>query len=163
MHDIESIHYSVACVCDLEAEQYCWEYRFLHTYADTETQRKSNAEVWRESRPLLLSAMSLATVLGRASLCSRAALAPARIHVPLGTATRVFSTTPVAQLRKEPKPRAPLSKKAQAAKARKRASKARKNIYENEKMPLADAISILRVRCLRSPRHAEHMRTHART
>jgi large subunit ribosomal protein L1 len=107
--------------------------------------------------------MSLAAVLGRASLCSRAALAPARIHVPLGTATRAFSTTPVAQLRKEPKPRAPLSKKAQAAKARKRASKARKNIYENEKMPLADAISILRVRCLRSPRHTEHMWTHART
>jgi hypothetical protein len=38
-----------------------------------------------------------------------------------------------------------LSKKALAAKARKRAAKARKHIYENEKMTLESAIDVIRV------------------
>lgn len=39
-----------------------------------------------------------------------------------------------------------LSKKTLAAKAKKRALKSRKNIYDSEKMTLADAIAVLRVR-----------------
>lgn len=40
------------------------------------------------------------------------------------------------------------SKKALAAKARRRASKAPKGIYDKEKMTLNDAIAVLRVRLL---------------
>lgn len=94
--------------------------------------------------------MSLA-VLGRA--CYSRVLAPTTsLHalrvasVPTFAASRSFSSTPATLLRKEPKARPPLSKKALQAKARKRASKARKNIYENEKMPLSEAVSVLRVR-----------------
>lgn len=44
------------------------------------------------------------------------------------------------------KERPPPSKAKLAAKERRRALKARKNLYENEKMPLMDAINVLRVR-----------------
>jgi large subunit ribosomal protein L1 len=67
-------------------------------------------------------------------------------------AARQFSMTATALARKDPKVRPPLSKKALAAKARKRAAKARKNAYENEKMPLIDAVNVLRVR-LHMPIH----------
>lgn len=43
------------------------------------------------------------------------------------------------------KERPVLTKQQLAAKARKKALKAKKNIYDTEKMPLNDAISVLRV------------------
>jgi hypothetical protein len=58
---------------------------------------------------------------------------------------RLFNTTPVLLARKEKKVRTP-TKKQLAAKARRKALKARKNIYDSEKMPLLDAIAVLRVR-----------------
>ncbi|KAJ8509164.1 hypothetical protein ONZ45_g8635 [Pleurotus djamor] len=57
---------------------------------------------------------------------------------------RAFSTTSnVLARHRQPKIRVP-SKKTLAAKARKRAAKARKNIYDSEKMNLLDAIAVLR-------------------
>jgi large subunit ribosomal protein L1 len=55
-----------------------------------------------------------------------------------------FSTTASMLARKDPKARPPPSKKALAAKERKRARKAPKSVYEHEKMPLLDAIQVLR-------------------
>ncbi|TFK56511.1 ribosomal protein L1 [Heliocybe sulcata] len=60
--------------------------------------------------------------------------------------TRQLSTTPVLQLRKVKAKVPTISKKAAAAKARRKALKKRKNIYEYEKLPLAEAINVLRVR-----------------
>ncbi|KAH7922863.1 ribosomal protein L1 [Leucogyrophana mollusca] len=70
--------------------------------------------------------------------CYRSFASPA---APL--AARQFSTSPVALARQVNKIPV-LSKKALAAKAKKRALKARKNIYEHEKMTLTDAIAVLR-------------------
>ena len=58
---------------------------------------------------------------------------------------RQFHYTPAAHARKEKKLPV-LSKKQLAAKERKRAKKAPKNIYDSEKMSLGDAIDVLRVR-----------------
>lgn len=46
----------------------------------------------------------------------------------------------------------PPTKAQLAAKARKKALKAKKNVYAGEKMTLEDAINVLRVRRARSPR-----------
>ncbi len=60
-------------------------------------------------------------------------------------AMRGFQTSQAVLARhKVPKIRVP-SKKTLAAKAKRRAAKARKNIYVSEKMPLLDAIAVLRV------------------
>lgn len=59
--------------------------------------------------------------------------------------SRHFSSTSPVYVRKVRARPAPTKAKL-AAKERKRALKARKNIYEKEKMPLADAINVLRVR-----------------
>ncbi|KAH7915707.1 ribosomal protein L1 [Hygrophoropsis aurantiaca] len=56
---------------------------------------------------------------------------------------RQFSTSPVA-LARQVKKIPVLSKRAIAAKAKRRALKARRHIYEHEKMPLMDAIAVLR-------------------
>ena len=57
---------------------------------------------------------------------------------------RLFSTSNVLLVRKV-KPRPAPTKAKLAAKERKKALKARKNIYEHEKMTLANAIDVLRV------------------
>ncbi|PAV22135.1 ribosomal L1 [Pyrrhoderma noxium] len=57
--------------------------------------------------------------------------------------TRSFSSSSPVAIRKV-KARPVLTKAQQAAKERKKAQKARKNIYENEKMTLEDAIKVLR-------------------
>ncbi|OJA15400.1 50S ribosomal protein L1 [Rhizopogon vesiculosus] len=69
--------------------------------------------------------------------CCRSILSPRPVLL------REFSTTPIVALRRTKKIPV-LSKKALAAKARKRAAKARKHIYENEKMPLESAIDVIR-------------------
>lgn len=53
-------------------------------------------------------------------------------------------------LRKKEKPRPPPTKAKLAARERKKALKARKSIYEQEKMPLDKAVNILRVSCFDS-------------
>ena len=58
--------------------------------------------------------------------------------------SRSFSSSSPVAIRKV-KARPVLTKAQQAAKERKKAQKARKNIYENEKMTLEDAIKVLRV------------------
>ncbi|KZT27578.1 ribosomal protein L1 [Neolentinus lepideus HHB14362 ss-1] len=63
---------------------------------------------------------------------------------PTAVLTRQLSTTPVLQLRQVKKKVPTISKKAAAAKARRKAMKKRRNIYEYEKMPLAEAINVLR-------------------
>ncbi|KAG1771309.1 ribosomal protein L1 [Suillus occidentalis] len=62
---------------------------------------------------------------------------------PRPALVREFSSTPILALRRTKKIPV-LSKKALAAKARKRAAKARKHIYENEKMTLESAIDVIR-------------------
>ncbi|KAH9897941.1 ribosomal protein L1 [Cubamyces lactineus] len=66
---------------------------------------------------------------------------------PLGllryTPQRQFRYTPAVLARKEKKPPTP-TKKQLALKERKRAKKAKKSIYDSEKMTLADAINVLR-------------------
>jgi hypothetical protein len=64
-------------------------------------------------------------------------------------AWRQFSTTPAVQLRRDPKSqiRVP-SKKALAAKQKRKAAIAQKEDDKAEKLPLLDAIQVLRVRCL---------------
>ena len=59
--------------------------------------------------------------------------------------TRPFSASSALLIRKV-KPRPAPTKAKLAAKERKKALKARKNFYENEKMTLASAINVLRVR-----------------
>lgn len=62
------------------------------------------------------------------------------------TAARQFSTSMVLLARmKKPKEKV-LTKKALAAKARKRLAKIPKSVYEKEKMTLSEAIAVLRVR-----------------
>ncbi|EJD03727.1 ribosomal protein L1 [Fomitiporia mediterranea MF3/22] len=56
---------------------------------------------------------------------------------------RHFTSSRPTYLRKD-KPRPAPTKAKLAARERKKALKSRKNIYENEKMPLADAVNILR-------------------
>ncbi|KAI0830777.1 ribosomal protein L1 [Trametes gibbosa] len=63
---------------------------------------------------------------------------------------RQFHYSPAVLARKERKIPAP-TKKQLAIKERKRAKKLKKNIYENEKMTLADAISVLRAVEVASP------------
>lgn len=58
---------------------------------------------------------------------------------------RQFNTTSILYARGERKIPTP-TKKQLAAKARKRALKVRKHIYESEKMPFQDAIAVLQVR-----------------
>lgn len=58
---------------------------------------------------------------------------------------RHFNSSPVALARKEKKIPTP-TKKQMAAKARRRAAKAPKSIYDAEKVTLVEAIAILRVR-----------------
>lgn len=70
--------------------------------------------------------------------------AAARSHV-IAESSRCFSTTRPVCIRKVKARPAP-SKAKLAAKERKRALKAKKSVYEQEKMPLADAINVLRVR-----------------
>lgn len=71
----------------------------------------------------------------------------ARSHL-ISESSRCFSTTSPVCARKVKARPAPTKAKL-AAKERKRALKAKKSIYEQEKMPLADAINVLRVRlCL---------------
>jgi len=57
---------------------------------------------------------------------------------------RQFNTTSALFARKERKIPVP-TKKQLAAKARKKALKVRKHIYDSEKIPLQDAIAVLRV------------------
>lgn len=66
-------------------------------------------------------------------------------------AWRQFSTTPAVQLRRDPKSqiRVP-SKKALAAKQKRKAAIAQKEDDKAEKLPLLDAIQVLRVRSLTS-------------
>lgn len=73
-------------------------------------------------------------------------LKPSTLSTRFGSPDRLFSTSHAVLARKQPKARPQLSKKALAAKARRKAAKARKNIYDNEKMPLVEAINVLRVR-----------------
>lgn len=61
------------------------------------------------------------------------------------TPHREFHYTPAILARREKK-LPTLSKKQLAAKERKRAKKAPKNIYDSEKMTLSNAIEVLRVR-----------------
>ncbi|KAF9502169.1 ribosomal protein L1 [Pleurotus eryngii] len=69
---------------------------------------------------------------------------PCRFPLTVPFATRGFQTSQSVLARhKQPKIRVP-SKKTLAAKAKRRAAKARKNIYDSEKMPLLDAIAVLR-------------------
>jgi len=63
---------------------------------------------------------------------------------------RLFNTTAILLARKEKKLPTP-TKKQLAAKARRKALKARKNIYDSEKMSLADAIAVLRAVEVASP------------
>ena len=65
-------------------------------------------------------------------------------HIIVQSARHGFHAAAVLLARKQ-KERAPLTKAQLAAKARKRALKAPKNVYDSEKMPLNDAISVLRV------------------
>jgi len=71
---------------------------------------------------------------------------------------RQFSTTSVLFARKEKKIPTP-TKKQLAAKARKKALKVRKHIYDSEKMPLQDAIAVLRVRRYSGRRAVRYSRT----
>ncbi len=59
---------------------------------------------------------------------------------------RQFHYTPAILARKERKPPVP-TKKQLLIKERKRAKKMKKNVYDNEKMTLDDAITVLRVSC----------------
>ncbi|GJE86250.1 50S ribosomal protein L1 [Phanerochaete sordida] len=70
--------------------------------------------------------------------------------VGLMNGRREFHAAAVLMARKQ-KERAPLTKAQLAAKARKRALKAKKNVYDVEKMPLNDAISVLRAVEVASP------------
>lgn len=60
------------------------------------------------------------------------------------SSARHFSVSSPTYIRKVKARPAPTKAKL-AAKERKKALKARKNIYENEKMPLSDAVNVLRV------------------
>ncbi|OCH90068.1 ribosomal protein L1 [Obba rivulosa] len=64
--------------------------------------------------------------------------------------SRGFRSSPAVLMRREKK-RPELTKKQLAAKERKRALKARKNIYDSEKMTLEDAIAVLRAVEVASP------------
>jgi len=71
---------------------------------------------------------------------------------------RQFNTTSVLFARKERKIPIP-TKKQLAAKARKKALKVKKHIYDSEKMPLQDAIAVLRVRRYSGRRADRYSRT----
>ena len=71
------------------------------------------------------------------------------------TPQRQFHYTPAVLARKEKKVPTP-TKKQLAVKERKRAKKAKKSIYDNEKMTLADAINVLRVCCIVKGRRKSH-------
>lgn len=83
---------------------------------------------------------------------------------PCPQQVRQFSSTPPAHARKL-KERPPPSKAKLAAKERRKALKARKNIYESEKMPLAEAVKVLRVSgvLFRSFRRTESFNSTARS
>ncbi|CDO73158.1 hypothetical protein BN946_scf185007.g213 [Trametes cinnabarina] len=66
------------------------------------------------------------------------------------TSQRQFHYTPAVLARREKKPPAP-TKKQLALKERKRAKKAKKSIYDSEKMTLSDAINVLRAVEVASP------------
>ncbi|KAH8119962.1 ribosomal protein L1 [Phellopilus nigrolimitatus] len=85
---------------------------------------------------------SLDTLLKpRTMACLRRSLSYQLLQTSLSI--RHFSSSKPAYIRKV-KPRPAPTKAKLAARERKKALKARKNIYEHEKMPLADAIKILR-------------------
>ncbi|KAI0715087.1 ribosomal protein L1 [Earliella scabrosa] len=88
-----------------------------------------------------LAALRLAT---RIQQCSGA------LQLLRQTPHRAFHYTPAVLARREKKPPT-LSKKQLAAKERKRARKAPKNIYDSEKMSLSDAIDVLRAVEVASP------------
>ena len=68
-----------------------------------------------------------------------------RPHSISGIRTEQFSTTPAVSARAKIKPRPPPTKAKLAAKERKKALKARKSVYEQERLPLEKAINVLRV------------------
>jgi hypothetical protein len=110
------------------------------------------------------AAMSLARLGLFCRPCSRTTTLAAALNAtrPLivgleQSSSRQFSSTPAVLLRKAPKVRPPLSKKAAAAKARRKAAKAPKHIYANEKMSLTDAIAVLRVSDPRTSSHSCHL------
>jgi large subunit ribosomal protein L1 len=61
-------------------------------------------------------------------------------------ASRQFSTSQIALARQHKSKINIPSKKALAAKAKRKSAKAPKHIYHKERMPLTDAVAILRVR-----------------
>lgn len=67
---------------------------------------------------------------------------------------RQFHGSQVVLARKKEQKVVPPTKAQLAAKARKKALKAKKNVYAGEKMTLEDAINVLRVRRARSPRRS---------
>lgn len=68
----------------------------------------------------------------------------AEYHIPQFLLARQFNTTSALFARREKKIPTP-TKKQLAAKARKKALKVRRHIYDSEKLPLQDAVAVLRV------------------
>jgi large subunit ribosomal protein L1 len=88
--------------------------------------------------------MSLAALGALSRGCARAPLAP--LLAGAASPARAFSSTPAASFRRQPKGRKEISKKARDAKDRRREAARPKSVYEREKMPLSEAIAVLRVR-----------------
>lgn len=109
---------------------------------------EKNSNLWTKrtnamSSALLSIFLRSSNHLSRQQLASRV-LSSSSCFNP--SSCRQFSSTSPTYARKL-KERPPPSKAKIAAKERRKALKARKNFYESEKMPLVEAVKVLRVSC----------------